>query len=394
MELWIDPARPGPATPRELLRLGGFERARIDLDAAGADAALRGLADARIRIAGVSADPSRFEGVVDAWAERGDAPILDDGSAADLVRRAVTLAASDARPAVLLVSSRLPAEAVAALRTADERLAGARPRPAGPAQAAFERDGRATLVFWSDVPGERALDLGEGVRWVPCLGPSRPHVPGETIRVGPLPVFAVGVDPALLDLQATLRLADARVFLRRAPTALDLRFRNPGPAPLADVRFRVLDPLPAGWDASPRTAAPAPLAPGAELAFAPALRPGPDAAASSLVLRVEISFLRAGRPEKLAAAFRLQAAPLLEVALARDGARATMSVSNRSDRPAILLARVRLPGQAEQLEPLGALGPGATKSVDYALGASGVAEVDVEERGGGRAFVRGRFEIR
>ncbi|HYF01037.1 MAG TPA: NEW3 domain-containing protein, partial [Planctomycetota bacterium] len=426
--------------PAALVRLGGFDRLRIVLaDAAPAGRAapsddrlaeiVRALAAVEgLELTGVLAQPgpdpraalrawaARTAGGIDAWeipgpsgpqrigsddlsavaATASPAPLVlpPAGATDELVRRLVALAASEDRPESLAVSLDSPLTSLMAVRVVNGLLSDAAPGPTtdllpGVHHVGFERQGLRCLAVWSETPAAHVLDLGPGVRVVSPLGEPRMLRRGERLAVGPMPVFLDGLDPAFLELRSALRLDDPRVRLCATPTARTLTYRN-GATALEDARLRI--EAPPGWEAVPSEAALGPLAPGQTVSVSLQLRPPAGAAEGPSDLGLALTVRRNGAERRLQSSASLQAVSPVEVGAEIDGARISLRITNRGERGAALLARVRLPGRGEQMEVVGRLDPGASKTFDYRLDAPPPAgarlEADVDERGGDRAWNR------
>ena len=114
----------------------------------------------------------------------------------------------------LLAADGTPGELLLPWRTTALRLGGAKylgriDLPQGSPNEIFAGDGPPVMVVWSDAPAREIVELGPGVRQLDLWGrwttPSRQRN-GQVIEVDRLPKFLVGLDPALIGWQQSLRL--------------------------------------------------------------------------------------------------------------------------------------------------------------------------------------------
>ncbi len=352
----------------------------------------------------------------------------DAASTAAFLRGLLERAAAEDRPDVLYVpldhplvdADGWPRAPLAALRAMNDLLSGARPKRDAPPllgvrELAFEKDGELLLAFWSEAETEREAHLGDGAIVYPPLGAARPHRPGERLRIGPLPLLVANVDALALETRAGLRLhdperpdlTDARLPLRIDPATRRLSYRNLSKdEPLADLRIRLVEPLPPGWQIRPAELRAATLAPEQEISqdLLFVLPPGADERPHEL--QIELAFRRKGVEQtlRLTRTLEVRSAIGIEVSSTPDGAtalRVALRFTNRETRPLTFLARVRLPGLPEQELPLGPLEPGAGRDVEWRVRDAHLvdptrlfADVIAEERGGDRAYARRRVPLR
>ncbi len=349
-------------------------------------------------------------------------------STAAFLRKVLERAAAADRPETLHVpldvplvdADGWPLAPLAALRAMNDLLSGARGKPDAPLllgvqELAFEKDGETLLAFWSDTETVREAHLGDGAIIYPPLGTARPHRPGERLRIGPLPLLVANVDVLALEIQAGLHFydprrpdrPDARLSLAADPAPRLLKYRNLSKEEtLTDVRIRVVGPFPPGWQLRPADLSAATLAPEEEVAQHVLFILPPGAEEQSRDLGIELSFRRKGVEQnvRVTRTVELRSSIGIEVSAAPDGTtglRATLRFTNREARPLSFLARVRLPGLAEQELPVGPLEPGASREVDYRIRDAHLvdptrlfADVIAEERGGERAYARRRVPLR
>ncbi|MBI3855231.1 MAG: hypothetical protein HY293_06030 [Planctomycetes bacterium] len=273
--------------------------------------------------------------------------------------------------------------------------------PANVRSLAFRKQDSAVLALWCDRgDDEIPITLNDGARLYPSLGALRPLKPGERIRLSPIPVYIVGIDPLLLELK--LEIAGGDLPLQLNPATRTIRFRNPSRAQaLRDVRIR-LEELPAGWQASPRAISAAALAADAdltgELQFTLPVFETPRVQE----LRFEVGFVRNGKEQTIHLTRFVRLSPVFVVDSAvTDGPQAgskkvTLRIRNASDHPMTLALRARLPSLPEQNELLRDLAPGAAsapftyvvKDVFLLDPGHATAEIEVRESTGGRAAAR------
>jgi hypothetical protein len=343
--------------------------------------------------------------------------------AAELLKRLVRQAAEGPRAAAvflpvdasplggMLDADGYPLAPLLAVRAANDVLSGAVYRKDlilfdGPVRSyAFERDGRILAAVWSDDGDvEKDLDLGPEAEIFPPLGEARRQRPGERLRLGGMPVFLRNVDPTLMGTQLSLGFNDARLPLQLDPAGKTLKFRNAFPqGNLSDVRLRVRS-LPPGWAVRPASAETAVLGAGQEMTGEFLFTLPREAAEGPHEIGLELSFARGGRAVSVRAARTLVVVPAIEigaqVAPVRNAWGVKVRVDNRSGRPALLSARVRLPGLPERMESLGRVAPDSGCAFEYVVpgagreGIDGSAEVICEERGETRLHARKLIPLR
>jgi hypothetical protein len=272
--------------------------------------------------------------------------------------------------------------------------------------AAFRKADSALLALWSDLERELPLSLNEGAALRPPFGERRPLGPGERIRLGPVPVFVVGIDPLLFDLKLTI--AGGELPLQLNPSTRTLRLHNPYRTQvLRDVRVR-LENLPAGWRVWPRSSSAATLAGDGDLSEDLQIALPPTEAERDQELRFEVSFVKNGREEvtHLSRMVRLSPAIRIEAAVTdgpqAESRRMSIRIANASDRTMSVVLRARLPSLPEQMELLRSLAPGSlsapfeyvVKDVHLIDPARLEAEVDAQESLGGRAAASRKIPIR
>ena len=250
--------------------------------------------------------------------------------------------------------------------------------------AAFRKTDSALLALWSDAAdAEIPLWLNEGASLWPAFGARRPLKPGERVRLGPVPVFIVGIDPLLFDLQ--LSITGGELPLQRNPSTKTLRLRHPYRGQvLRDIRVRLED-VPAGWRVSPR-------------GFSAATLTGEGEVADDL--QFTLPSTETERDQELRFEVRLSPAIRIDAAVADglqpESRRVSVRVTNASDRAMTVVLRARLPFLPEQMELLRSLAPGSTSApVEYVVKDTHLidpthlqAEIDVQESVGGRAAAR------
>jgi hypothetical protein len=143
-----------------------------------------------------------------------------------------------------------------ALVLGDAKPAGSLVLPQGSANQVFLRARDAAMVVWNSKPTRETLHVGEGVRQLDVWGRETPLVQaegGQTIEVGPLPSFVVGIDRRVAQWQLGVSLAGDRI-----PGALgqrhssELTWSNPlGEGVEGTVRLVA----PEGWTISPQETA-------------------------------------------------------------------------------------------------------------------------------------------
>ncbi|HEX7901618.1 MAG TPA: hypothetical protein VF950_27920 [Planctomycetota bacterium] len=378
----------------------------------------------------------RYAGVVDAWEVgelRLDAdlrprpepgpvtlPVVADSAA--FVRTLLERAAAADRPeapvvaldAPLLDAAGRPRPALVAIRALNDLLSGSKvwrdaPTLLNVRELAFEKEGLTILAFWNPVETEREAHLGDGAIVYPPLGAARPHRPGERLRIGPMPLLVVKRDDVVFETQAGLQFyapgrpesPDSTLPLRVDPVTRVLRFRNLSPdETLSDVRVRLLEPLPAGWQIRPLEMRAATLPPRAEISQDTLFILPAGAGERSLDLPVELAFRKGGVEQRvrLTRTIEARSAIGIDVVSTPDGAqgrKVSVRFSNKESRPISFLARVRLPGLPERAEPVGPLDVGAVHTLDFTLRdfhlvdpTRRIADVFCEEPGGERARAR------
>jgi hypothetical protein len=345
----------------------------------------------------------------------------------ELLRRLVAHAAAGANapPAFIPVDRLLDADgfpkpAFLVLRAANGVLPGAKPRPellpllGPPVRAAFEKDGRAVLVLWTDAGEvEREFNLGPEAEVYPPLGAPRLLIPGERLRVGPMPLFIGKVDPSFLETQLSLRLVDPAdpggpgntLPLRTDPISRILKFRNRSPlAAITNLRVRIQDPLPPGWIVRPLQERDLAIPPKKELSHEITIILPPTEEEGDRPLKVVLDYSQDGRVKSVEEKLSIRVVPqiVIDVKVADvpgidDERRVTIRFSNATARRLTLVAAVRLPDRPEQAEPLGTLEPGAPAERALVYQVHGVkpgdpapprVEILCEESGGERLHAR------
>lgn len=410
-------ARPGAEAALRIARgeIGGLSRfARLGVPAAAGKAPPAGADFVSWTL---SPGPARAASAFEVFGTVERPPGARASQAAELLRRLVLHAAEGPKVAAVFVpvdasplgglldADGYPLAPFLALRAANEVLTGAVPRKEpplfdGPVRSfAFDKDGRVVVAAWSEAETvEKEIDLGPEAEVFPPLGEARPLRPGERLRLGEMPVFLRNVDLELVKTQASLRFSEARLPLQLDPAAGTIVFRNAfSRGKLSDVRLR-LQGLPEGWAVRPSFMETAALAPGEEMSgeFLFTLPRGTGEGPHEISL--DLSFTREGRTVSVRAARTIPVAPAIEIgaqaAPVRGAWGAKVRVDNRAGRPALLSARVRLPGLPERMESLGWMAPGAGRTLEYVVpgvgqgGVAGAAEVIVEESGGTRLHAR------
>src|SRR5439155_6987300 len=220
---------------------------------------------------------------------------------------------------------------------------------------AFRKGAMAVLALWCDKgETEVPISLNEGAKLYPPLGAIRPLRPGDSLGLGPLTIFIVGIDPLLLELR--LSLGGAALPLQLGPATRTLRLHNPSRTQaLRDVRLRLED-LPAGWRVTPREISAASLAADADLVEDLQFVLPAAESERSQELRFEPKFLRNGQERvlHLSRVVRLNSVIAISSAVT-DGPlpaskKVTIRITNASDRSLALTLRARLPHLPEQQE--------------------------------------------
>jgi hypothetical protein len=279
--------------------------------------------------------------------------------------------------------------------------------PSGVRVAAFRKADSAQLALWSDSGDlDLPLSLNDGASLWPPFGARRPLKPGEIVRLGPVPVFIVGIDPLLFDLRLTI--AADELPLQRNPSTRTLRLHNPYRGQtLRDLQVRLED-VPAGWRVSPLRFSAASLAGDGDLTEELQFTLPPGETERAQPLRFEVSFQKGGREQvthllrsvRLIPALRIDAS--VTEAPQPQARRVSVRVVNASDRAMTVVLRARLPFLPEQMELLRSLAPGATSApFDYVVKdvhlidpAHLHAEIEVQESVGGRAAASRKIPIR
>jgi hypothetical protein len=279
--------------------------------------------------------------------------------------------------------------------------------PANVRSAAFRNRDSAVLALWCEEGEiEVPITVNEGAKLYPSLGALRPLRPGERIRLTPIPVYVVGIDPLLVELKMEISGGDLRLQLH--PETRTIRFRNPSRTQaLRDVRLR-LEELPAGWQATPRELSTAVLAADADLTGDLQFTLPPSETPRVQELRFQVAFVRNGIEQKVRLPRFVRLSPSLVIdSSVADGPQAgsrkvTFRIRNASERPMTLSLRARLPSLPEQNELVRDLPPGATsaafsyvvKDVTLLDPGHATAEIDVQESVGARAGARKVIPLR
>ncbi len=157
----------------------------------------------------------------------------------------------------LLAADGTPGELLLPWRTTALRLGGAKylgriDLPQGSPNEIFAGDGPPVMVVWSDAPAREIVELGPGVRQLDLWGrwttPSRQR-DGQVIEVDRLPKFLVGLDPALIGWQQSLRLVRQQLpnlLGSRQPN--ELCIKNPLDR---GTSGRIVIAAPTGWKIEP-----------------------------------------------------------------------------------------------------------------------------------------------
>jgi len=293
-------------------------------------------------------------------------------AAAEPRASAVFLPVESSSPGGLLDADGYPQAALLAVRAANAILSGTTFRgemrflPPPARGFLFERDGRVAAAAWCET-GEAEIDLdwGEEAEIWPPLGEARPYRPGERLRLGEMPVFLRNVDAGLVETQAGLSFEDppeggggpGRLPLQLDPIRKVLRFRNacPDREGLTEVRLKI-GGLPEGWKVEPASPGADALGPGGEFSREILFRLPRDASEGSYEIGLELSFRRAGRPRSVRLRRTLEVVPPFGIGVestsSGEARRVEVRVTNRSNRAALLQARIRLPGLPERTEPM------------------------------------------
>ena len=285
-----------------------------------------------------------------------------------------------------------------ALRTIDRFLERAEPL-ADPGlfsatlrSATFRKGDDAALAVWSDSGEvEIPVDLNEGARVMPALGPERRLRPGEKIRVGAMPTLILGVDPLRVDL--ILTLSSAELPLQLGPSKLTLRLRNASRTDTPRDVSLSLD-VPPGWRVLPRNLAAPALAPQEVLSGEFEWMLLPTESERLQELGIVLRYVVRGREQRvrLTRSLRLASAIGLESSMENKGL--TLRLLNGTDRAMTLSLRARIPGLAEQTALVRDLVPGGSRVFDYPAKDAGAAEVYVQEAGGSRSYLRRSVPLR
>jgi len=323
---------------------------------------------------------------------------IEAEDAGDLLRRLVSHAAAgpSANPAFvdvdrILDADGFPGPGFLALRAANGILPGATPRPdllpllGPPVRAAFEKEGRAILVLWTDGDEvEREFNLGAEAEAFPPLGAPWRLAPGERVRVGAMPLFIGRVDQSFLETQLSLRLFDPAdptapgntLPLRTDPVTRILKFRNRSRlSEITNLRVRIEDPLPPGWIVRPRVERDLAIPPGKELTHELTFLLPPAEEAGERPLGVELLYTQDGRSQSVREKLPIRVVPQITVEIkvadlpGEDARRVTVRFSNTTARKRTVVASVRLPDRPEQTEPLGTLEPNspAERILEYVI---------------------------
>ena len=187
----------------------------------------------------------------------------------DLVRRLVAAKARGA-PAIffgpaladragLLSATGKPQELLIAWRTTALALAGTKHLgsmwlPGGSQNEIFARDGNAVLVIWNDRPRQEIVYLGPRAMLMDPWGrrsQPEPVLGGHLLNVGPMPLFATGLDAGLAHTMLSISLArDKLPSIFGVPHENALRLANHGNRPLSGTVRLV---LPDNWEAQPES---------------------------------------------------------------------------------------------------------------------------------------------
>jgi hypothetical protein len=187
--------------------------------------------------------------------------------AADLVRRMVAAKARGASgiffsPALadrsgLLNAAGQAQELLLPWRTTALALAGTKHvgrmwLPGGSHNEVFARDGQAVMVIWNDLPAQEVLYLGPRATLMDPWGRRSHPEPvsgGHLLRVGPMPLFAAGLDAGIIGSMLSLSLArDKLPCIFGAAHENALRIKNRSHRPLVGTVRLV---LPDNWKAQP-----------------------------------------------------------------------------------------------------------------------------------------------
>lgn len=187
----------------------------------------------------------------------------------DLVRRIVAAKARGA-PAIffspaladrsgLLSATAQPQEMLVPWRTTALVLAGTQHLgrmwlPGGSQNEIFARDGKAVMVIWNDRPSRELVYLGPRALLLDPWGrrsQPEPVAGGHVLNVGPMPLFATGLDAGLAASMLSISLArDKLPSVFGVPHENALRFTNHSNRPLmGSVRLV----LPDDWKAQPES---------------------------------------------------------------------------------------------------------------------------------------------
>lgn len=353
---------------------------------------------------------------------------IDSPDPAELVRLIVLSAGAGAAP-IFVSADRLldeegyPKAGFLAVRVANDVLSGAKPRPdlvslvGAPVRAAFEKDGRAILVAWTE-KGESEFSVRAPGEVASPLGSVRPLTAGERLRAGPMPLFIGKVDPLLPEERVTVQLVDpadasmsAALPLGAEPSSRVLRIRNRSRrSGLSDLHVTFPEPLPRGWVVRPLKIEGLSLPPGQELTPELTILLPPTEQEGERSLEVELRFVQAGRPQVVREKLPIRIVPQIDIDVQiteapglTDAKRVSVRVTNRTSVPRTLTALVRLPGRPERSEPLGTLEPrsSAERTLDYLVRDLRLidptrlkVEVLVEERSGDRLHSRKTLSLK
>jgi len=290
-----------------------------------------------------------------------------------------------------------------ALWIADQLLADAKPMPdpglfPGDVRVAAFRKGASVLfAVWSE-GSERdlALPIPEGTLWSFRSVAPRPFRGGERVRVGPIPLFLLDVDPVVTELG--LDLSASVLPLQLDPTRLTMRLRNRSRRDVLQDLQISLEGLPAGWRTSTRRFRTAALQPDSAYEETFDLIVPPSESERTIDLKFDLGFTIRGKELSLQALRRITLrSPIRIESTLRSDPSKTLSVRilNGSDHAMTIAVRSRIPGLAERMDLIRDLAPGSrTRPFEFPVPETGSAEILVQEAGGNRAVGRHLLPLR
>lgn len=283
-----------------------------------------------------------------------------------------------------------------------------------------QETGEAIIAAWSDSPQIRQVYLGSGVIAIDSLGRRWKLEPGAELRLGPLPVFLLGVNPTFLRTLMSVEITDPdfqgvdpTVELKESRTGKGLRLKNHFTQEIENLTVS-FEQVPQNWALTPslvRMGDPSTdparrtllIKPGAEGKTSFDVRlPLTEEGAGPRTMALRIKF-RVGGLDFEARLFRsVTLTPVIGVEMEEhttaspNRRRVILKFTNNSKRTLNLAALIRLPGGGEVRPTIAGLKSKETREFESLASIDAIRQVEVRvgDTSRDRYFGNYLFELR